>query len=176
MGNKVVRVILGIVIVAAVLVGGYFILPGQVKWPLTSWFQMNFDSDAAMVIEKGKLLKPTQLEDRDPDFKVDNTLDELLRSNSTGSSWYAEVIDKETGKYVLHGHGYKVTVQYVKQNNDDTSMHYTNDHIEIYVNATIKNGEVVFEKASYGVNLKDTALDAYGRKRVMEEFAKNVNV
>ena len=55
-------------------------------------------------------------------------------------------------------------------------MHYTNDHIEIYVNATIKNGEVVFEKASYGVNLKDTALDAYGRKRVMEEFAKNVNV
>ena len=87
MGNKVVRVILGIVIVAAVLVGGYFILPGQVKWPLTSWFQMNFDSDAAMVIEKGKLLKPTQLEDRDPDFKVDNTLDELLRSNSTGSSW-----------------------------------------------------------------------------------------
>ena len=174
--NNAIKTVIGILIVAAVLVGIFFILPGQVKSPLLQWYQTNFDDQAAMVIEKGKNLKPVQLEEKDPDFKVDSTLDELLRSNSTAVSWYAEALDKEAGRYILHANAYKVTVQYTKQNNDDTSQHFTNEHLELYINATIKNGEVVFEKASYGVNLKDSALDAYGRKKVMEEFEKNVKV
>jgi len=173
--NNAIKTVIGILIVAAVLVGIFFILPGQVKYPLIQWYQNNFDDESAKVIEKGKLLTPKQLENKDNSFKVDATLGDLLDANAENVAWHCDVINRETGLYDLYGDGYKVDVQFTKQVQDDTSQHYTNEHIQIQVRAHYENGEVSFEKSSYSIAMAGYGVDEYSRKKIMEEFYKNVS-
>ena len=50
MGNKIARVVIGILIACAVIVGVYFILPGSVKNPITAWLQNTTDDNYIVIV------------------------------------------------------------------------------------------------------------------------------
>ena len=54
MGNRIMRIIFGIIIGIAALVVIYIVLPGSMKYPMQEWFQSTFQSSKHELVETYK--------------------------------------------------------------------------------------------------------------------------
>ena len=57
MGNRIMRIIFGIIIGIAALVVIYIVLPGSMKYPMQEWFQSTFQSSKHELAETYKKAK-----------------------------------------------------------------------------------------------------------------------
>ena len=134
MGNKIARIILGIVIIAAILAGVYVILPGRYKSPLTAWFQSNFNSNYNSVV--GPIKDATV-----PKHK-DKTFDSIMTAATTSPAWTIKEIsvdDAGNGMYEVYADGYKCTVTFENENTSDSMVTHTNAHVQLVFRVN-KNG------------------------------------
>lgn len=125
MANKIIRIIVGIAILAAILVGGYFILPGSVKWPLTQWYQENFDDNAKAVIDG--VAAGTVPSHKGLDYKS------CFEAATDSPGWHAEKVlvdDVGNGSYDVFVDGYKCTVTMPSEDNDAMKT-LTNAHVRL---------------------------------------------
>ena len=123
MGNKVARVLIGIVIAVAVIVGVYFILPGQMKNPLKSFLQSTFNSDYKQIIESMKEAK----------IKGHKTVtyDEMMREDTSNVAWTVEKLDVDeagNGEYFVYLDGYKLELELDNPLVDDKNKSYNRVH------------------------------------------------
>ena len=114
-GNKVLKVLLGIVIVAGICVGIFFALPASVKYNLVQFYQETFKKDEAKVMhETQKLMVPgTQV-----------TFKRMLEANFKSTNWHVETL-AEGSSYVVKGGGYKGDISYPKEDGTN-NYHHTN--------------------------------------------------
>lgn len=138
MANKIGRIVLGIVILAAVVVGVYFILPGQVKNPLTAMLQSNFDGDNYTPITDA--LKNATI----PKNKG-VTFDSAMMSRTEHPAWTIkkiEVDDAGNGTYDVYADGYKCTVSMENETNDTGMVTFTNAHVQLVFHVTKQGSEI----------------------------------
>lgn len=128
MANRIIRIIVGIAIIAGILVGGYFILPGSVKWPLTQWYQTNFDENAKTVMEG--VWSGTLPGHKGLDYKS------CLETACDSPGWHVEKVvvdDVGNGSYQVYADGYKCTITMPSEDNDAMKT-LTNAHVQLIWN------------------------------------------
>ena len=137
MGNKVARVILGIVIIVGILVGAYFILPGSVHYPIKAFIQEKTNDNYSKVIEPLKAAKVP----KNKDF----TFGDAFESNTEHPAWTIEesdVDDKGNGSYIIYADGFNITVALESEENSDGLITRTNAHFRCRFDVT-KEGSVI---------------------------------
>ncbi len=136
MANKIGRIVLGIVIVCAIIVGVYFVLPGSVKNPLTAWIQNETDSNYAPIVDALKGATIPKNKGVTFDSKV---------SIMDGNAWTIKKIDVDdagNGTYDVYADGYKVTVSMENETNDTGMVTFTNAHVRLTFHITKKGSEI----------------------------------
>ena len=125
--NKIGRIILGIVIICGLAVGIYYILPGQYKNPLTAKIQESMDGAnynaligtiKATTIPKNKGI----------------TYDAAMTKATQDAAWTYKKIavdDAGNGSYDVYCDGYKYTMTFEADDNDDSMITKTNAHIRL---------------------------------------------
>ncbi len=133
MGNRITRIILGIIIALAALVGIYFILPGSVKYPLQAWFQKTFQSERYSITDTYKNAKV-------PGYDV--TFGDLVDKAGDGGAWVVEVQeesdDGKSGKYYIHAYIKKVDVSMEHENGQENLITHSGADVEIRFDCTKK--------------------------------------
>ena len=122
MGNKVARILFGIIIAVGVLVGGYFILPGKVHYPIKQFIQSKTNDNYEKVIEP---LKKAPI----PKNKK-ATFGDSFEKKTDNTAWTiedSEVDDKGNGSYTIFADGYNVTVS-LEGDDTDSLITHTNAH------------------------------------------------
>ncbi len=127
MGNKIVKGILAVIIVAAILVGIYFALPGSIKYSINEFYQTNFDEKSEKLIKEYKSMKAPGTE---------KTFEQIMAAKCKSHNWYVETIVKDS-TYKVHLNGYKVDVIYPKEDGSN-NQHFTNTHIEYTFDVTVQ--------------------------------------
>lgn len=126
MGNRIIRIILGIVIGIAALVGIYLVLPGNLKNPLIEFFQKTFQSKTYEVTQYYKDQKVPNL---------DMTFGDMVENAGDGSAWVTDVLseseDGSTGQYEVHAYVYKVDIAMEQENGQENLMNYTQATVEL---------------------------------------------
>lgn len=163
MANKIIRVVVGIVIAIGLLIGIYFILPGQYKWPITEAIQESTNDQYLNMINTYKAAKVPN---------TDVTFDQLLTTNCSNPAWHVEKV-VEGVSYQVIATGYKVDVQYVKELDPNSSIHYTNTSMKIVFDVTVKE-DGSFKTNGYSVAYGDAVQDDYGKKASLAKLAENV--
>lgn len=135
MANKIGRILIGIVIVVAVFVVIWLVLPGQYKNPILATYQSktndNYD-DLVGTIQKSLVLKNKK-----------HTYEDMMLSATGNPSWTIEelaVDDNGDGSYWVYADGYKTTVSFENEENSDGMITFTNAHVRLAFNVT-KEGE-----------------------------------
>ena len=151
MGNKVARILLGIVIIIGVIVGGYFILPGSVHYPIKQFIQSKTNDNYDKVIEP---LKNASI----PKNKG-ITFGEAFENNTDHSAWTIEesdVDEKGNGTYTIYADGYNITVGLEDMEQEDSIKTHTNAHFRCEFSVTkegstikVGNKEIVEGKPIY---------------------------
>ena len=146
MANKIGRIVLGIIIIVGILVGGYFLLPGQVKNPLTAKLQDMTDANYAVIT--GAVKNATIPKNKGVTF------DSAMTNKTEHPAWTIKKIsvdDAGNGSYDVYADGYKCT--------------FTNAHVQLVFHITkqgseIKIGDKVVEEgkaaAPSEVNVNET--------------------
>ena len=127
MGNKVARVLIGIVIAVAVIVGVYFILPGPMKNPLKSFLQSTFNSNYKEII--------TTMQEAKIKGHKTLTYDEIMRDKASNVAWTVEKIDVDdagNGEYYVYLDGYKLELELENPLIDDKNKSYNRVHCRYY--------------------------------------------
>ncbi len=119
MANKIIKGVIAVIIIAAVLVGVYFVMPGQVKFKINQFYQENFDDNAAKYITEYKAMKIPG---------TDVTFDKAFENKAKNHSWYVEEV-VEGIQYKVHLNGYKMDIVYLQEDGSN-SQHFTNTHAE----------------------------------------------
>ena len=151
MGNKIARIVLGIVIACALLFGIYVILPGQFKMPLTAYIQSSFNSNYDPIVNT--------LKDATVPKNKERTFDASMKAATKNSAWTIKPIvtdDAGNGSYEVYCDGYKCTVTFEKDNNSDSMMTHTNAHVRLVFRVT-KNGSEI----KIGDKVVETGKKAY---------------
>ncbi len=161
MGNRIARIILGIVIGIAALIGIYLVLPGSIKHPLQEWFQSTFQSAKHELAETYKKAKV-------PGFDV--TFGTMLEKAGDGSSWIVDVIDESedgsSGTYEVYAYAQKVDLALEPENGQDNQVNYSKAEIEIQFNVQKKNGSPV--TTSYIIRVDDVPQSDHYRSEILK--------
>ncbi len=145
MANKIGRIIIGIVIVAALAFVIYTVLPGQYKNPLKATLQSKTNSNYEDVVGKVK----GSLVYKNKDF----TYEDMMISATANPAWTMEEIsvdDNGNGAYDVYADGYKTTVSFENEDNSDGMVTHTNAHVRLTFHVTkdgsdVKIGDQVIE-------------------------------
>ncbi|HBZ02665.1 MAG TPA: hypothetical protein DEO83_02480 [Lachnospiraceae bacterium] len=160
MANKIGRIVLGIIIIVGILVGGYFLLPGQVKNPLTAKLQDMTDANYAVIT--GAVKNATIPKNKGVTF------DSAMTNKTEHPAWTIKKIsvdDAGNGSYDVYADGYKCTVSMENETNDTGMVTFTNAHVQLVFHITkqgseIKIGDKVVEEgkaaAPSEVNVNET--------------------
>ena len=168
MGNRIGRVVLGLIIGIAAIIGIYIILPGSVKNPMKEWFQKTFQSDTYAVAEKYQNSKIPN---------TDVTFGHAIESCGDGShAWFVDVIDesedKKSGNYEVHSFATKVDIAMEQENGQDNLKSFSQATIEIVFNVR-KNSDGTFVTTSYTVMLDDQPQNEFYRMQALQSIAAN---
>ena len=137
MGNKIARIILGIVIAVAVIAGVYFVLPGQYKNPITQTIQMKTNSNYNEIVDV--LKKTTIPKNKEKEF---GAVFEAAVGNPAWTIKEISVDDAGNGAYDVYADGYKTTISVENEDNSDGMVTHTNAHIRLIFHIT-KNGKEI---------------------------------
>ena len=156
MGNKVARILLGIAIAVGILVGGYFILPAKVHYPVKQFIQSHTNDNYEKIIEplkKGAIPKHKK-----------ETFGEAFERNTDGPAWTIEesdVDDKGNGTYVVYADGFNVTVSLEDEENSDSLITRTNSHFRCTFNVEKQGAEMKVngKKMEEGKPIYPTTID-----------------
>ena len=150
MGNRLVRIILGIVIGIAALVVIFLVLPGNAKNPMIEIWQKTFQKDTYAVAEYYQKQKVP---------KNDITFGEMIANCSNGSSaWVVETLaesdDKTTGQYTVHAYVYKVDVSMEHENGQENALSFSQAAVEIRFDVK-KTDKDTYVTTSYNVYIEE---------------------
>ena len=168
MGNRVIRVVLGIVLGLAALVGVYFILPGSIKHPIQEKLQSWFMKDKFETIEYLKKQKVPETE---------HTFEEMLAGCGEHGSWYIDVAnvgdDGKSGSYEVHAFVTKVDISMAQENGQENLKSYTQATVDIQFNVDRKVGaEQEYFVKSILVTVDDEPQNEWYSKRALRSMAK----
>ena len=156
MANKIGRIILGIVIACAVIAGVYFVLPGQYKNPITQTIQMKTNSNYSEIVDV--LKSATIPKNKEKEF---GAVFEAAVGNPAWTIKEISVDDAGNGSYDVYADGYKTTISFENETNDDGMVTHTNAHIRLIFHITkdgkeIKIGDDVIEagKSAYPATIE----------------------
>ena len=139
MGNKVARILFGIIIAGGILVGGYFILPGKVHYPIKQFIQSKTNDNYEKIVEplkKAKIPKNKEITYGEAFDKLD------------GNAWTIEdsdVDDKGDGTYTIYADAYNITVSLEGEDSDDSLITKTNAHVRCEFNVTKQGSEILID-------------------------------
>ncbi|MCR4845205.1 MAG: hypothetical protein K5865_00505 [Eubacterium sp.] len=139
MGNKVARILFGIIIAVGILVGGYFILPGKVHYPIKQFIQSKTNDNYDKVIDplkKSIIPKNKEITYGEAFEKLDS------------SAWTIEesdVDDKGDGTYTIYADAYNITVSLEGEDSDDSLITKTNAHVRCEFNVTKQGSEILID-------------------------------
>ena len=137
MGNKIGRIVLGIIIIAGILVGGYYLLPGQVKNPITEKLQDMTDDNYAVVT--GAVKAATIPKNKGVTFES------AMLKKTEHPAWTIKKIsvdDAGNGSYDVYADGYKCTVSMENETNDTGMVTFTNAHVQLVFHVTKQGNEI----------------------------------
>ena len=142
MANKIGRIILWIVVICALVVGIYFVLPGQYKNPLTAKIQETIDGPnynsvvgtvKATTIPKNKGV----------------TYDSAMIKSTENCAWTMEKMavnpDTGDGAYNVYCDGYKYTMSFEADENDDSMITQTNAHIRLVFHVSKEGSKITVD-------------------------------
>ena len=135
MVNKIVRVVLGIIIAVAIIVGVYMILPGKYKMPLTETIQGITKSWSTEVITE---LKNAKVPNNDMTFGS-------MMARYTSPAWTVSddiVDDLGNGTMLIYADTYSCTVAMQSQMADDKNITFTNAHVRLIFDVKRENGKL----------------------------------
>jgi len=168
MGNRVIRVVLGIVLGLAALVGVYFILPGGIKHPIQEKLQSWFMKDKFETVEYLKKQKVPGSE---------HTFEEMIYGCGDHGSWYIDVSnvgdDGKSGDYEIHAYVTKVDVSMAQENGQENLKSYSQATVDIQFNVTRKVGaEKEYTVKSYMVTIDEEPLNQFYTAEALKSMAK----
>jgi len=137
MGNKIARIILGIVIAVAVIAGIYFVLPGQYKNPITQTIQMKTNKNYSEIVDV--LKKSTIPKNKEKEF---GSVFETAVGNPAWTIKEISVDDAGDGAYDVYADGYKTTITFENDTADDSMVTHTNAHVRLIFHITKKGKEI----------------------------------
>ena len=170
MGNRLFRIILGIVIGLGVLIGGFFVLPGSVKYPMEEFFQKTFQKEKYAVAEYYQKQKVP---------KHDMTFGDMIANCGKGSSaWVVETLDeaedKSTGHYFVHAYAYKVDISMEHENGQENMLSYSQAAIEISFKVEkLKDGS--FVTTTYSVYIDEQNQTDFYRAQALNSMVAKAN-
>ena len=168
MGNRVIRIVLGIIIGLAALVGIYLVLPGNMKNPLIEFFQKTFQKGAYAVSEY-------YMQQQVP--KQDITFGDMIANCGDGSAWVTDVLqeaeDGSTGQYEVHAYAYKVDVAMDQENGQENLKNYTQVPVEVrfQVKKVSENGESKYVTTSYAVYIEEEFMNDFYKPQCLASMA-----
>ena len=171
MGNRIGRIVLGLIIAIAALVVIYLVLPGGVKHPMQEWFQKTFQSDTYAIAEKYQQTKVPN---------TDMTFGTMIANCSNGShAWVVDVLseadDKSFGDYEVHAYVTKVDLSMDQENGQENLKSYSQVSVEILF-AVRKNSDGSFVTTSYSVLVEDEALDNFYRSQALMSMVGDAEI
>lgn len=168
MGNRVIRIVLGIVIALAALVGIYLVLPGNMKNPLIEFFQKTFQKNTYAVSEY-------YMKQQVP--KQDITFGDMIANCGDGSAWVTDVLqeseDGSTGQYEVHAWAYKVDVGMDQENGQENLKNYTQATVEVRFNVKkiVEEGQSKYVTTSYNVYVEEDFMDDFYKPQALASMA-----
>ena len=170
MGNRLFRIILGIIIGIAALIGTYFALPGSVKYPMEEFFQKTFQEGKYAVAEYYQKQKVP---------KHDMTFGDMIANCGKGSSaWVVETLDeaddKSTGHYFVHAYAYKVDISMEHENGQENMISYSQAAIEISFKVE-KKKDGSFVTTTYSVYIDDQNQTDFYRTQALNSMVAKAN-
>ncbi len=172
MGNRVVRIILGIIIAVAAVVGIYFILPGSIKHPLQEKFQSMFNSDQYETVTYLKTIKVPGYEDI--------TFGDMVEYAGKHGSWvidYSDVgEDKKSGSYEIFAYIYDVDISMAQENGQDNRVNLSQASVEIRFNVKRTLGQTPeYVVSSYEIALDETNQNSFYKGEALRSLAKTAS-
>lgn len=137
MANKIGRIVIGIVVVVALVVGIYYILPGQYKNPIKATIQSKTISSYNDIVD-------TVSGCTVPNNK-DKTFGDMMTSATGNPAWTIEEVsvdDAGNGAYNVYADGYKTTVSFENETNDDGMVTHTDAHVRIIFKVTKEGSDI----------------------------------
>jgi hypothetical protein len=168
MGNRVIRVVLGIILAAAALVGVYFILPGGIKHPIQEKIQSWFMKDKYETVEYLKKQKVPGTE---------RTFEDTINGCGSNGSWYIDVAnvgdDGKSGDYEVHAFVTKVDISMAQENGQENLKSYSQSTVDIQFNVRRKVGEEKeFTVLSYIVTIDEEPQNQFYSAEALKSMAK----
>ena len=164
MGNRIMRIIFGIIIAIAALVVVYLVLPGSMKYPLQEWFQSTFQSSKHELAETYKKAKV-------PGYNC--TFGTMMEKAGDGNAWVVETIDEsddgQSGTYEVFAYAMKVDLKLEPENGQDNQMHYSQVMVEINFKVEKKAGKTV--TTSYIIRIDDVAQNDHYKNEILKNLA-----
>lgn len=146
MANKIMRIIIGIAILAGIAVGGWMVLPGSVKNPILAWYQAKTDDNYATIVDT--IRATTVPKNKKVSFGA------MMDGVSEDSVWTIEkwsVDDAGNGNYLVYADAYKVTVAVENANNSDGMVTHTNAHVRLVFDIEKQGDEMKIGKSKVEV-------------------------
>ncbi len=164
MGNRIMRIIFGIIIAIAALVVVYLVLPGSMKYPLQEWFQSTFQSSKHELAETYKKAKV-------PGYNC--TFGTMMEKAGDGNAWVVETIDEsddgQSGTYEVFAYAMDVDLKLEPENGQDNQMNYSKITLEINFKVEKKAGKTV--TTSYIIRIEDVAQDDHYKNEILRNLA-----
>lgn len=167
MGNRIVRVIFGIILGIGALVGVYFALPGSIKHPLQEKIQGMFFSSQQQVADYYKNVKlPVEgLEDM--------TFNQMLEGAGSSVAWVVsnaeESEDKTTGTYDLTAYAYDVDISMAQENGQENRKSFTKAAVEIFF-SVVKKADGTYKTNSWGIRIDEELQNEFYRTESMRSM------
>ncbi len=170
MGNRVARVVLGIILAIAVLVVVYMVLPGNIKHPLQEKIQSTFQKDK---YEAVTYLKGVTVPNSDITFE-----EMVKKAGGSEGSWVIEVAnvsdDGKSGDYEIHAYLYKVDISMAQENGQENRKSFTQAAVDIQFNMTRKVGSTPeYVVSTYNIFIDEVGQNNFYRAEALNSMVKS---
>ena len=173
MGNRVVRVVLGLVLLIGAVIGIYFILPGSIKHPLQEKLQSWLKSDQYETVTYLKgIIVPGQEE---------MNFGDMVEYAGKHGSWVIEESDvgedKKSGTYQIEAYIYDVDISMAQENGQENRKSFSQASVDI--GFTVKRtagADPEYVVTSYRVAIDDSGQNNFYRAEALRSLctsAKN---
>ncbi len=169
MGNRVIRIVLGITIGIAALIGIFLVLPASFKNPLIEKFQSTFQKDKYEVIT---YLKAIQV----PGNEGINLGDMIDKCGKRGS-WVIDESDVgedgKSGTYQITALVTDVDLSMAQENGQDNRKNFTQATVEIGFSVTRAVGkDPEYVVSSYQLVIDDVGQNNFYRQEALNSMVK----
>lgn len=140
MANKIGRIVFGIIFLVVLVVVIYMVLPGSIKFPLQAKIQDSTDTNYATIVNTVKAA--TVPKNKKVTF-------EQMMSCTDGPAWTIKKVsvdDAGNGMYDVYCDGYKTTVSWENETNDDSMVTHTEAHVRIIFHINKQGSEITIGK------------------------------